>query len=176
MAACSTKGGTVPLAVREEDFAMKVRDVMINDVKFCTPKMNLAEVAEIFWKAGVGVLPVVEEGRVLGIITDRDISIALGTRNVKAADLLVKEIVLPKVFYSQAEDDIHIALGTMKAQKVRRLPVVDEKGALTGILCLDDIVLFAEETGGELSHADVVTTMQAICEHPVVERILAIAK
>jgi len=155
---------------------MKVRDVMVKDVKFCTTKMNLAEVGEIFWKAGVGALPVVEEGRVLGIITDRDIAIALGTRNAKAADLMVKDIVLPKVFYSQADDNIHVALGTMKAQKVRRLPVVDEKGALTGILCLDDIVLYAEEIGGELNYTDVVGTMQAICEHPAVERILAIAR
>jgi len=155
---------------------MKVRDVMVKDVKFCTPMMNLAEAAEILWKAGVGALPVVEEGRVLGIVTDRDISIALGTRNAKAADLLVKEIVLPKVFYSQPEDDIHIALGTMKAQKVRRLPVVDDQGALAGILCLDDVVLYAEEGRGELSYADVVETMQAICEHPSVERILAIAR
>ncbi|HUA19531.1 MAG TPA: CBS domain-containing protein [Bryobacteraceae bacterium] len=155
---------------------MKVRDVMVKDVKFCTPKTNLAEVAEIFWKAGVGALPVVEEGRVLGIVTDRDISIALGTRNAKAADVLVKDIVFPKVFYSQADDDIHVALGTLKAQKVRRLPVVDEKGALTGILCLDDIVLYAEEAVGELTYADVVGAMQAICEHPAVERILAIAK
>jgi len=155
---------------------MKVRDVMVRDVKFCTPKMNLAEAAEVLWKAGVGALPVVEEGRVLGIITDRDISIALGTRNAKAADLLVKEIVLPKVFYSGPEDDIHIALGTMKAQRVRRLPVVDDKGVLAGILCLDDIVLYAEEKVGELTYADVVETMQAICEHPAVERILAIAR
>ena len=155
---------------------MKVRDVMVKDVKFCTPKMNLAAAAEILWKAGVGALPVVEEGRVLGIITDRDVSIALGTRNAKAAELFVKDVALPKVFYCQPEDDVHVALGTMKAQRVRRLPVIDDKGALGGILCLDDIVLYAEEKGGELSYADVVETLQAICEHPAIDRILAVAR
>jgi CBS domain-containing protein len=149
---------------------------MIKDVKFCTPQMNLAAAAEILWKAGVGALPVVDKGRVLGIITDRDISIALGTRNAKAAEVLVEEVALPKVFYCAEEDDIHSALETMKAQKVRRLPVIDKKGALAGILCLDDIVLYAEETAGELTHADVVEALQAICKHPAVDRVLTLAR
>jgi CBS domain-containing protein len=155
---------------------MKVRDVMVKEVRFCTPKMNLAAAAEILWKAGVGALPVVEEGRVLGIITDRDISIALGTRNAKAAEVFVKEVALPKVFYCAAEDDIHVALGTMKAQKVRRLPVIDNKGALLGILCLDDIVLYAEEKAAALTYADVIETLQAICEHAAADRVLAVAR
>lgn len=144
---------------------MKVRDVMVKDVKFCSPKTNLAAVAEIFWKEGCGSLPVVENGRVLGMITDRDISIALGTRNLKPADTLVKEITLPKVFYCAPEDNIHTALKTMAAQKVRRLPVIDAKGTLAGILCLDDIVLFAEEKAVDLTYFDVVETLKAICEH-----------
>jgi len=145
---------------------MRVRDVMVKDVKFCNRQMNLAAAAEILWDKGCGALPVVEDGRVLGIITDRDISIALGTRNARAADVLVRDVALPKVFYCTAEDDIHLALQTMRAQKVRRLPVVDTKGELEGILCLDDIVLFAGEKGGDLTYTDVIETFQAICEHP----------
>src|ERR1700757_3838413 len=123
---------------------MRVRDVMVKDVKFCNPKLNLAQVVEVFWKQGCGTLPVVENGRVLGMITDRDICIALGTRNATATETFVKDVVLPKLFYCAPEDDIHIALQTMAAQKVRRLPVIDSKGVLQGILCLDDIVMFAE--------------------------------
>lgn len=155
---------------------MKVRDVMVKEVKFCTAETNLAAAAEIFWKEGVGALPVLQDGRVLGIITDRDIAIALGTRNAKAGETLVKEVTLPKLFYCAPEDDIHVALGTMRAQRVRRLPVMDNNGALQGILCLDDIVLFAEEKAGELTYADVVQTLQSICEHPSVARILAVAR
>ena len=144
---------------------MKVKDVMVKDVKFCTPAMNLAAVAEILWKQGCGTLPVVENGRALGMITDRDICIALGTRNSKAADTLVKDVALLKVFYCGPEDDIHASLRTMAAQKVRRLPVIDARGALAGILCLDDIVLFAEEKAADLTYVDVVETLKAICEH-----------
>jgi len=144
---------------------MKVRDVMVKDAKYCRLDLNLAAVAEILWKQGCGTLPVVDNGRVVGMITDRDMCIALGTRNARADEISVKEVTLPKLFYCAPEDDIHTALRTMAAQKVRRLPVIDSEGNLQGILCLDDIVMFAEEKAGELTYFDVVETLKAICEH-----------
>ena len=144
---------------------MKVRDIMVKDVKFCGPNSNLAAVAETLWTHGCGTLPVVEHGRVTAMITDRDICIALGTRNAKASETLVKDVALPKLFHCTPEDEIHAALEIMGAQRVRRLPVVDGKGALKGILCLDDVILAAEEKSGELTYFDVVETLKAICEH-----------
>lgn len=155
---------------------MKVRDVMVKEVKFCSPDTNLGAAIETFWKEGVGSLPVVEDGRVLGLITDRDIAIALGTRNVLAGETLVRDVALPKLFYCAPDDDIHLALQTMRAQRIRRLPVLDAKGVLQGILCLDDVILYAEEKSAELNYADVVETLQGICEHPAVARILAAAR
>jgi CBS domain-containing protein len=155
---------------------MKVQDVMVKSVRFCNPDTNLATVAKIFWEQGCGALPVVENGRAIGMLTDRDISIALGTRNVKAADAYVRDVALPKVFFCLPEDDIHSALRTMQAQQVRRLPVVDHEGALEGILTLDDIVLYAgEKPGDPLTYAEVVDTMRAICERAAPERVLAVA-
>ncbi len=156
---------------------MKVQDVMVKGVRFCSPETNLATVAKIFWENGCGALPVVENGRAIGMITDRDIAIALGTRNEKAGETYVRDVVLPKVFFCLPEDDIHTALNTMRAQQVRRLPVVAAEGTLVGILSLDDIVLFAEEeTKKELTYTDVVDTMKAIYEHPEQARILAVAE
>jgi len=143
---------------------MNVRDVMIMNVKSCTPEMNLASVAEIFWKAGCGTLPVVENERVIGMITDRDIAVALGTRNVKASEAIVRDVSLPKLFYTTTDEDIHVAMHTMAAQKVRRLPVLNGVGGLEGILCLDDIVMFAHEDG-PITYGDVVDTLKSICEH-----------
>ena len=154
---------------------MKVQDVMVKGVQFCNPDTNLATVTKIFWEQGCGALPVVENGRAIGMITDRDVSIALGTRNAKAGDTLVRDVVLPKVFFCLAEDDVHTALNTMRAQQVRRLPVVTSEGALAGILSLDDVVLFAgDRASDELSYADVVDTMKSIYEHPAVARVLAV--
>ena len=60
---------------------MQVQDVMNKGVRFCSPETNLAAVTQIFWEQGCGAVPVVENGRAIGMITDRDVSIALGTRN-----------------------------------------------------------------------------------------------
>ena len=159
-----------------EDLIMKVQDVMVKNVRFCYPDSNLATVAKIFWEQGCGALPVVENGRTIGMITDRDVSIALGTRNAKAGDTYVRDVALPKVFFCLPEDDIHTALRTMQAQQVRRLPVVNSEGVLEGILTLDDIVLFAsEKPADELTYTDVVETMRSICEHTAPARVLAVA-
>lgn len=154
---------------------IKVQDIMVHGVRFCHPETNLAAVAKIFWEQGCGALPVVENGRVIGMITDRDIAIALGTRNLKASDTVVRDVALPKVFFCLAQDDIHSALSTMRAQQVRRLPVVDHNGALVGIVSLDDIVLLAgEKLPAALTYVDVVDTMKAIYEHAPAERELAV--
>jgi|ERR1700722_12647484 CBS domain-containing protein len=155
---------------------MKVQDVMLKSVRFCNPDMNLAAVTQIFWEQGCGALPVVENGRVIGMITDRDVSIALGTRNGKAGDTSVRDVALPKVFFCQLQDDIHTALNIMRAQQVRRLPVVDHEGALNGILSLDDLVLFAgDKLTDSLTYTDVVDTMKSIYHHLAPARALAVA-
>lgn len=156
---------------------MKVQDVMVKNVRFCTPDTNLATVAKIFWEQGCGALPIVENGRAIGMITDRDVSIALGTRNTKAGDLYVRDVALPKVFFCLPEDDIHSALCTMQAQQVRRLPVVAHDGTLQGILTLDDVVLYAgEKPADELTYSDVVDTFRAICERNAGTHVLAVAQ
>jgi len=155
---------------------MKVQDVMVKGVRFCTPDTNLATVAKIFWEQGCGALPVVENGRTIGMITDRDVAIALGTRNAKAGETFVRDVALPKVFFCLPQDDIHTALTTMRAQQVRRLPVVETEGVLAGILSLDDVVLFAgEKVTDELTYTDVVDTMKSIYAHPAAARVLAVA-
>jgi CBS domain-containing protein len=147
---------------------MKIQEMMKKEVRFCGPSTNLAEAASMMWTDGCGTLPVVDEkGNVTGMITDRDICIALGTRDVNAAALQVKDVSLPKLFSCEPEDDIHKALEKMAAQKVRRLPVIDARGTLKGILSIDDVVLYAQKypkTNVDLSYADVVLALQGICE------------
>lgn len=143
---------------------MTVQDVMVKPVKVCNPEMTLAAATEMLWADRCGSLPVVDiRGNVIGMITDRDICIALGAGDAVAAYTKIKDIMLPKVFVCMPEDDVHRALETMAAQRVRRLPVLDRKGALKGILSIDDIVLHAEKNGPSLSYEDVMTALQAIC-------------
>lgn len=147
---------------------MKVQEVMVKEVRFCSPDTNLAEATEMLWTDGCGTLPVVDaKSNVVGMITDRDICIALGTRDATAAATKVNKVSLPKLFSCEPEDDIHKALETMAAQRVRRLPVIDSKGILRGILSIDDVVLHAQKnptTTADLSYADVVNALKGICE------------
>jgi CBS domain-containing protein len=153
---------------------MKVQDIMTRDVKLCSPDTNLAAATEILWRNNCGTLPVSgSDGKLLGVITDRDICIALGTRNWRASDLAVRDVAIKPVYSCGPDDDVHEALKTMRKHQVRRVPVTHEDGKLAGIVCLDELVLHAEKADSKkqvgISYEDVVNTMKAICEHRAVE-------
>src|SRR5262245_29692720 len=105
---------------------MKVKDLMTTEVKFCGLETNLAAATELMWNNDCGILPIVEAGQVIGVITDRDICIALGTRSRHAAEVVTASVVSPSVFVCSADDDVKTALAKMKKERVRRLPVTDE--------------------------------------------------
>jgi signal-transduction protein with cAMP-binding, CBS, and nucleotidyltransferase domain len=122
------------------------------------------------WEADCGFLPVVaDDGKVLGVITDRDIAIALGTRPQLAAEIAVNEVMSEKLYACSPSDNIHAALKTMRKDRVRRLPVVNDEGGLEGILSMNDVAIHAEKFDQhktvDLSYEDVVNTFKAICEH-----------
>lgn len=145
---------------------MTVQDVMTRRVATCRLETNLAEATARMWENDCGSLPVIsDEGRLAGMVTDRDICIAMGTRNVRSSQICVKDLVRNHVLTCGPSDDIHMALTTMREGKVRRLPVVNEQGAVVGIISMDDLVLNAERDGrmgSAISYADVVNTLQGI--------------
>jgi len=156
---------------------MKVRDIMMSAPKFCRPDTNLAAAVEIMWKSDCGFLPVVDfENRVAGVLTDRDVCIALGTRNQKASDVLVRDVMTDRVYGCAVEDDIHTALQTMEKHQVRRLPVVNPDGKLVGVLSIGDLTLHAEKREGkkipDLSSEDVVETYQGIRVRQLTEQVV----
>lgn len=154
---------------------MQVQDIMVRDPKFCRLNNNLAAAAAIMWANDCGALPVLDGGgKVVGMITDRDICIAAGTRNRIPADIQVSEVVPEKIYTCAPEDDIHAALKTMQKQKVRRLPVVGKEGKLQGILCLNDVALNTKR-GDALSYEDTIETLQAICQHRILHPVQAAA-
>jgi len=149
---------------------MKVEDVMSESVTCCGPETNLAEAVGLMWKADCGVLPVVTDtGKVIGVITDRDIAIAVGTRNRPPSETPVHEVMSSHIYACAPNDDIHAALKTMRKDRVRRLPAIDKDGLLRGIVSMNDVVLHAEKFEGRktiaLSYDDAVNTLKAICEH-----------
>jgi CBS domain-containing protein len=146
---------------------MKVQDVMTYDVQTCSPETNLAAAAMQMWRGDFGVMPIVAGGKVVGMITDRDICIAAATKHRDPANIRVKEVISGQVYGCSPDTDIHEALKIMQQKQVRRLPIISaEDGRLAGILAMNDVAL--KEQGGakaELSAEDVETTMRGICAH-----------
>jgi CBS domain-containing protein len=153
---------------------MKVRDVMMRTPASCSTDTNLAAAVEILWNRNCGFLPVVNaQGKVVGVVTDRDICIALGTRNRLAAEVQVGEVISGKLLACGPDDDVRTALATMAQEKVRRLPVIGNDGMLQGILSMDDAVLHAEAgrpgKAADLSDEDVAETLKKLYQPQVPE-------
>ena len=159
---------------------MKTKERMVTAVSVCRPGDNLAEVAAIMWDSRCGALPVVDaEDRVISMITDRDVAIALGTRNLRASDVLVKDVAPPRVFTCNDHDDMSFALTTMVSQNVRRLPVVNDQGRLVGLISIDDFLLHAEPGKAGVLSLEALDALRTIIEnrlrdhHPQQAQVLA---
>jgi CBS domain-containing protein len=147
---------------------MKVQDIMTADVEACGPESDLAEAAAIMWRKDCGSVPVVDaERRIVGMITDRDICMAVSTRNKLATELKVGEVISGRVYACAPDDAIRDALETMQSSQLRRLPVVDADGSLRGILSINDVVLHARRGKGKkhIPHHDAMETLKALSEH-----------
>ena len=104
---------------------------------------------ELLWSGGCGALPVVNSNQEpIGIITDRDICVALGTRNRRPSELVAEQVMSHAVATCRSTDDLHGALKVMRTRKVRRLPVVNEEGKLDGIVCVSDLIADARHDDG----------------------------
>jgi len=148
---------------------MRVQDVMVNSPQSCSAATNLAEAAGLLWTAGCGALPVVDQTqRLVGIITDRDICISVGTSNRRPSEVTAQQVMSRSVAVCHPEDEIHCALKTMRARKVRRLPVVSRDGKLVGMLSVSELLLHARHMDGsrpELSDEDIMSTLRGIYVH-----------
>jgi CBS domain-containing protein len=157
---------------------MKVEELMTRDVRFCRPQTNLSEAVSIMWDADCGVLPVVDDGgRVSGLITDRDVAIAVATKGRLASEIPASEVISGQVYAISPDDDIRSALNTMRLGRVRRVPVTIEDGRLVGMLSLNDIVLRLIEVSNrqnpDYTLQDFVGTFREICEHRSTQQVAA---
>jgi CBS domain-containing protein len=113
------------------------------------------------WENDCSALPVLtESGELAGVLTDRDICIALGTRNARASELTAGQVVSGFTVVCGATDDVQAALQKMREAKIRRLPVVNEERMLEGIVSIDDIVLYEPGDGDAVTLGDVLRAMQ----------------
>jgi CBS domain-containing protein len=123
---------------------MKIDAIMSRPARSCGPDTNLGSVVETMWTYDCGIVPVVNErGEAIGVVTDRDVCIALGTRDVPASSLVARNVMTQPVIGCAPADDCVAALLTMEERHVRRLPVLGIGDVLLGIVSIDDIVRWA---------------------------------
>jgi CBS domain-containing protein len=147
---------------------MTVKELQTSNVKTVGPDTDLAVVAKLMWDGDCGAVPVVnEERKVIGMITDRDICIAAATRSKPPAEIRASEVMTNHGIHSvKSDDDVRVALRTMRKHRVRRLPVVDQQQRLTGILSINDLAINTSPTLPDSVPAqEFLETFQAICAH-----------
>jgi CBS domain-containing protein len=132
---------------------MKVRDAMSSDVLVVSPTQSIRDAAKIMAKIDSGVLPVGEDDRLVGMITDRDIAIRAVAEG-KAPTTKVRDIMSDEVLYCFDDQDLDEVAQNMGDTKVRRLPVLNREKRLVGIISLGDLARNedAGTTGQTISH------------------------
>jgi CBS domain-containing protein len=119
---------------------------MTSPAHSCTPDASLASAALAMQEYGCGALPILDNaGRPVGILTDRDVCLAVAHKNRFPAAIPVREVMTVNPFTCGPGTDLGYALNVMADGHIRRLPVVDGNGRLVGILSLSDILTSIQE-------------------------------
>ena len=130
---------------------MKVKDVMHQGVTWVEPTISIREIARRMRDDDIGSIPIGENDRLVGIVTDRDI-ICRGVANGADCNALTARDVMSKpIIYCRADDNLELAIRIMEKNKIRRLPVIDKDKRLVGILALGDISeIVGQDAAGEV--------------------------
>lgn len=118
---------------------MKVRQAMHHGASWVGPEEQLTEVAERMRKDDVGALPVGENDRLIGMVTDRDIVIRGLCGKFDPLQLTVRDVMTEPILYCTANEELEDAVRIMEGRQLRRLPVIDEDRRMIGMLSLGDI-------------------------------------
>lgn len=132
---------------------MRVAEAMTRDVRIASPDQSIVEAAKMMAECDCGILPVGENDRLVGMVSDRDIVVRALAQG--KSDAHIREVMSQDVKYCLEDDDIGDVARNMGDLQVRRLPVLDQNKRLVGILSLGDIAT----TGGTQDAAK-----EALCE------------
>lgn len=154
---------------------MEVRECMTRNPRFAVVDTSLTEAARIMANGGFGTLPVVSpQGTVIGIVTDRDICVAVANEQRPPSAVTVGEIMNRRVQTCRPDDDVETAMQIMRGHRVRRLPVITPEEKLLGILSMDDVVLHSDAGAGWITtgigYGETVGTLKSIYGRPASAR------
>jgi len=137
---------------------MIIREVMTRDVRIISPNDTLESAAQLMEEQDFGSLPVAENDRLVGMLTDRDITIRAVARGLVPRESTVREVMSAEVKYVYDDESIRDVATVMGDLQVRRLPVLDRHKRLVGIVSLGDLARAKPASAGD--------ALQAIAEAP----------
>lgn len=132
---------------------MDINEVMTRDVKVVSPEDTLQRAAKLMKENNFGVMPVGENDRLVGMLSDRDIAVRAVAQGLQADQCKVRSVMSADVKYVYQDESVEDAARNMSKLQVRRLPVLDRKKRLVGIVSLGDVALEKKKPAGEALHA-----------------------
>ena len=152
---------------REQSHGALVRDVMSKDPVSCHPHDTLNRAAQLMWDADCGAVPVVDdEGRLIGMLTDRDVCMSAYTRGGPLSEIRVSSAMSTGVFTCRADDALRTVMDLMATRQIRRVPVVNDDQKPIGIVALADLALLAQAPRTESREARVFVPGVSERSHP----------
>jgi CBS domain-containing protein len=124
---------------------MNVKEIMTRDVQTIAPDDTIQTAARLMDDLNVGILPVHDGTRVVGVITDRDITVRATSLGLTPTEHAVSDFMTDEVYYCMEEDSIEIVADNMAHIQIRRMPVLDRDNRLVGIISLGDIATHASQ-------------------------------
>ena len=136
---------------------MKVKEAMHNGVEWMAPQTPVPEIARRMRDLDIGAIPVGENDRLIGMVTDRDIACRGVANGADLNTLTARDVMSKGIFYCRDSEELEDAMRIMEQKQVRPLPVINDQKRMVGILSLGDI---ADATPHELS-GEVVAAVSA---------------
>ena len=118
---------------------MQIKDLMSFDVEVIRPEATVAEASELMKTLDIGVLPICDGGRLIGILTDRDIVVRGTADGFHPETMSAREVMTPGVVYCFEDQEVTEAGRIMKEKQIRRLPVLNREKQLVGIISVGDL-------------------------------------
>lgn len=141
-----------------------VRQLMSTDLKTCSPEDSLHTAAQLLWNHDVGAVAVVNAGRVVGMITDRDVCMAAFHQGRPLHEIQVSSTMAKQLRTITPDDQLEDAMRLMSEHQLRRLPVVDTQGRLKGMLSLADLARESIKPKAKAQPKTVLETFAAVCQ------------
>ena len=126
--------------------SQRIREVMTSNPATVESSSTVVEAARIMKQEDAGVVPVTENGRLTGMVTDRDIAIRVVAEGMDPQSTVIREVASKDLVTIDPDQDLDEALRLMAKHKVRRLPVVEEDGRLVGVLAQADVAREGDDT------------------------------